>query len=289
MSRTLAGLFILTFSISTAARAECPTLTPSVDALAPADGATGLPTNAAVAFGVTPRFAGYAPSVSLTTVPGGAPVTGALYAGPAESFLFLPDAPLAVDQTYQVQVVDSSGTGTPITTVFTTGTGADLTNPAAPAPPTLEIVGYTDPVREDDCLLPGYWVVEADWEDVTGETSVLYVLDVQFEDLIPQEMTAGEWSQALVSAESRRTFNAPEDTEVRVRVHVIDGAGRQENSPDGVITTPPAPGAGGAAGCACELRDTGDPLRTRNVAGTLLAGVLLGLALGALRLRGHRG
>src|SRR5688572_2599754 len=43
-----------------------------------------------------------------------------------------------------------------------------------------------------ECLLPGYFVIEADWEDVASESSVLYVLDANFEDLIPQEIQSEE-------------------------------------------------------------------------------------------------
>lgn len=241
------------------ARAECPTITPRVDALAPADGASGLPLNAAVSFGLTPRFAGYAPSVTLVATSGGAMIPGALVAGPSDSFLFLPDSPLAATATYQVQVVDSSGVGTPLTTTFTTGTESDVTDPVITAAPTISVVGYTDPVRDDDCLQPGYWVLQADWEDVESETSVLYVLDANFEDLIPQEITAAgtqplPHGESLVSATSERTFNAPDDSVVRVRIYAVDGAGRQGHSPEGVLETPSAPdGGGGGNGCGCRL------------------------------------
>jgi MYXO-CTERM domain-containing protein len=272
---------VLSLLFAAAARAECPTITPQVDALAPADGSTGLPLNAAVSFGLTPRFAGYAPSVTLSSA-GGAELPGALIAGPADSFLFLPDSPLTQGVTYQIQVVDSSGAGTPLTTTFTTGADTDVTDPAIPVAPTLSIVEYTNPVRTDECLQPGYWVLNADWEDVVGETSVLYVLDANFEDLIPQEITAaGSVPQAhgesLVSAESERNFNAPADSEVRARIYAVDGAGRQGNSPEGVLETPPAPDGGGSAGCGCTLSST-----SASPAGACLLG------LAALLLRRRR-
>jgi len=261
-----------------AARAECPTITPQVDALAPADGSTGLPLNAAVSFGLTPRFAGYAPSVTLSSS-GGVEIPGALVAGPSDSFLFLPDSPLSAGASYQVQVVDSSGVGTPLTTTFTTGADTDVTDPVISTAPTISIVEYTNPVREDDCLQPGYWVLSADWEDVANETSVLYVLDANFEDLIPQEITAAgsvpqPHGESLVSAESTRTFNAPDDSVVRVRIYAVDGAGRQGHSPEGVLETPSAPDGGGKNGCGCDLSSTGSsPL------GALLVAVLVGVRL----------
>lgn len=256
MRSALAAVFVL-FLVAGAARAECPTITPRVDALAPADGATGLPLNAAVTFGLTPRFAGYAPSVTLVADSGGTAVPGALVAGPSESYLFLPDSPLDPGASYTIQVVDSSGAGTPFSSGFTTGTDTDTTDPVIATAPVVSIVDYTDPVREDDCLQPGYWVLNADWEDVVGETSVLYVLDANFEDLIPQEITAAgspvPHGEALVSSESERTFNAPDDSVVRVRVYAVDGAGRQGHSPEGVLETPSAPGGGGKTGCGCTL------------------------------------
>lgn len=269
--------------VAGAARAECPTITPRVDALAPADALTGLPQNAAISFGLTPRFAGYAPSVTLTATSGGGAVSGALIAGPAESFLFLPDSPLSPDTTYQVQVVDSSGAGTPLTTTFSTGTGNDTTDPVIGAAPTLEIVDYTNPVREPGCLQPGYFVLRADWEDVASETSVLYVLDANFEDLIPQEITSGTapphvLGESLVATESERLFNAPSDSIVRAQIYAIDGAGRQGHSPQGEIETPADPSGGGSRGCGCALEGASG-------GASPLAAMLLGALALAMRRR----
>jgi len=258
--RSALSVAVLLFAAG-AARAECPTITPRVDALAPADGATGLPLNAALTFGLTPRFAGYAPSVTLTANSGGGVVPGALIAGPSESFLFLPDSPLSPTATYTIAIVDSSGAGTPLSTSFTTGTDTDVTDPVIATAPVITIVDYMNPVREDDCLQPGYWVLNADWEDVVGETSVLYVLDANFEDLIPQEITASgsvpvAHGESLVSTDSTRNFNAPDDSVVRVSIYAVDGAGRQGHSPEGTLETPSAPDGGGKNGCGCSLSST---------------------------------
>lgn len=265
------------------ARAECPTITPQVDALAPADGLTGLPLNAAISFGLTPRFAGYAPSVTLTASSGGDVVAGALVAGPSDSYLFLPDSPLDPNATYSVQVVDSSGAGTPLTTTFTTGTDTDTIDPVIPNAPVITLVDYTNPVRTDDCLQPGYWVLRADWEDVVGEQSVLYVLDANFEDLIPQEITAAgspiAHAEALVSSESERTFNAPDDSVVRVQIYAVDGAGRQGHSPEGTLETPSAPDGGGKNGCGCSLSGKAPS----PFGGFALAGLALGFVLARRR------
>lgn len=286
------------------AAAECPEITPSVDDASPPDGATDIPRNAAIVFGVTPRFAGYAPSVTLTSTSSGSAVAGTLAAGPAESYLFRPDSPLSASTSYGVQIVDSSGNGTPLSFDFTTGADSDTTDPVFPDAPVVTLGEYQDPIREPGCQQPGYWVLHADWEPVENETAVLYVLDLQLEDLIPQEIVShsvglrppialpvaslasgslrsplSSQRSALVATDSERSFNAPESSEVRVRVFAVDAAGRQAASPETVVETPAAPGADAAPACGCSLAPRTAP------AGALLVSLAIPLLL--LRRRRH--
>lgn len=238
------------------AAAECPEITPTIDAASPPDGATGMPLNAAITFGVTPRFAGYTPSVTLVSTSSGAAIPGTLTSGPAESYVFRPDFALSASTTYDVTIMDSSGDGTPLSFDFTTGTEADTIDPVFPEPPVLEVVEYRSPVREPGCQQPGYWVLHATWEPVENEAAVLYVLDVQLEDLVPQQIRdarSGAVAGALVASEAERSFNVPENSEVRVRIFAVDAAGRQAGTPESVIETPPAAGADSPAGCGCTL------------------------------------
>ena len=95
--------------------------------------------------------------------------------------------------------------------------------------------------------------------------------------------------QALVSLESTRTFNAPANSEARVRIYAVDGAGRQNNSPEGIIVTPNEPGANGegcgAAACCCELGGTAQPLSRDSAKTTGISALLFAAAMLLVRRR----
>lgn len=279
----------LLLGAATAAHAVCPVIQSTVDTLAPAPGATGVPVNADIAFGTSPAFASYDPIVVLTASSGGAPVPGALLSGPAGSWIFSPDAMLLSSRAYSVSITDAGGVGEPAATSFTTGTATDTTDPVIGGLPVLTLDGYTDPVRTDDCQQPGYWNVRVDWDDATDATPVIYALEVQIVDLIPQDFAPAPGANqaarpqvvttlALTSAVSERVISVPGDSEVTVAIYAIDAAGRQGHSADGILETPPAPVSGGGGGCSCEIASADgdyDAKTTGGVLGAITAILLL--------------
>lgn len=245
-------------AIAGAARAECPTTAAHVETIAPADGATGVPVNGVVSFGTSPAFASFEPQVVLVRTSGGGVVPGALLSGPASSWIFRPDDPLDAGTDYEVTVSDLLGEGDTWSSTFTTGADTDVTDPVLALAPVLTLGSYVDPVREPDCQLPGYWTVNVDWEDAGDPGLVLYVLETDVIDVIPQDITQrrllqARASSALTAAMSQRTLNVPSDSEVTVTVYAVDAAGRQAHTPDATFRTPSAPDSGGAASCGCTL------------------------------------
>lgn len=273
-------------AFASVAHAVCPVIQSTVDTLAPATGATGVPLNADVAFGTAPSFASYDPLVVLTASSGGGAIPGALLSGPAGSWIFSPDAALLPSRSYSVTITDAGGVGAPASTAFTTGTTSDTTDPVIGGVPALTLDGYTDPVRTDDCQQPGYWNVRVDWEDAADASPVIYALEVQIIDLIPQDFapTSGAarpnviTRMALTSVVSERVISVQGDSEVTVAIYAIDAAGRQGHSADGVLETPPAPVSGGGGGCSCEIASADgdyDARATGRVLGAVIALAML--------------
>lgn len=242
---------ILSLLVTSVARAECPEIQANVEHFSPPNDATGVPVNGVIAFGTAPAFADYDPAVALAVTGSAGGISGALIAGPAESWLFLPDADLAPSKSYTAIITDALGNGATKTITFTTVAGEDVTDPLLSSAPTLTLGSYIAPVRTEDCQLPGYWSVLADWPDAVDAGPVLYSLQVDIVDLIDPGFVPSP--RALTATESQRALAVPELAELTVSVFAIDQAGRQAHTVQSVMQTPEAPIGGGGGGCACSL------------------------------------
>ncbi len=249
---------------------------PHVEHVSPSPGMGGVPVNGVISFGTVPAFGSFDPYVTLAVSGSGANVAGALMAGPAESWMFVPDNDLASSQSYTATI--ALGTASTTSFTFTTGTGSDVTDPLLSAAPMVTLGEYVAPVRTSDCQLPGYWNVVVDWEDAVDAGPLLYALQVQIIDLIDPGFAAPPI--ALTSTGSQRVLAVPELSELTVSVFAVDQAGRQAHTLSAVYDTPQAPIGGGGGGCGCDL----DPQSRSNAAwsGIVLAVGLLLLTQRAL-------
>lgn len=278
MTRLLVTASALSFAfLSRPSLAACPPVQPAVSTLAPVDGASGVPVNAVVAFGTAPVFGGYDPVVVLSS--GGGAIPGALIAGPADSWLFRPDDDLQPGTTYTATISDAAGIGAGAQAAFTTGSASDTTDPALPFAPTLSLAEYVPPTRTDDCLRPGYWNVQVDWDPATDDSALIYSVEVVVDDLVPTDFAP--IAQAIATSSTELLVQVPEVSRAAISVYAIDAAGRQGHSPTAVIDTPQAPVGASSSGCACRLG--------AGSAGTAGAAATGGMLLLAVALRRRRG
>src|SRR4051812_46865982 len=161
----MVGLAIL---LPRVALASCPATAGKVTSLLPTEGETGVPVNGIVAFGTYPLFAPYDPVVTLSS--GGNIASGGLVSGPGGSWIFRPDAVLAPNATYTLEIMDAgtANVGVPRTSTFTTGSATDTVDPVFVTTPTLDLSEYIDPIEEaDGCTRPGYWNLHVTWDPAT--------------------------------------------------------------------------------------------------------------------------
>lgn len=245
----------VTAAVSPAFANNCPAQTASIQSLRPADGATGVPLNGVIAFGTLPAFAPYDPAVTLTS--GGNVVAGGLISGPGGTWIFRPDAPLAPNTTYEVEILDeSTAGGSAASASFTTGSAQDLTDPTPPTNVKLTLPEYVDPSEVDGCSKPGYWRLHVTWDPASDETPLLYALEVDLTDLQPE--FANTPYKGVITTANEADVGVPQDSAADVFVYAIDGAGRQSHSQVASIVVPVPPKHTHRNSCDVDVQDAGE-------------------------------
>ena len=151
-------------------------MTPGVGNVLPADGATGVPANAAIVFEATVRDETVTAMVVLTSAMGG--FSGPATIGTGGVFVFDPGSDLAAGNWLATITLDSPGGGGTKVVHFVAVSATDGEAPVfAGDEIAFDVLDYFDPAPVEDCPdPPGVWAVASDWEDATDDSPIAYAV-----------------------------------------------------------------------------------------------------------------
>lgn len=239
---------------------SCTPVIPGVGDVLPADGAEGVPANAAIVFEATVHDGSVTAMVVLTSAMGG--FSGPAAIGAGDVFVFDPGSDLAPGNWVATITLDSPGGGGTKVVHFAAVSGTDAAAPVfAAGEIDFDVGSYFDPGPVEDCPdPPGVWAVASDWEDATDASPIAYAV------------------RGLLLTQSQVTIGALPDQTLSLEVFAYDAAGNLGAHPVGLLDVKGVPGDEGG-GCGCRIQHTG----SRGAASSLVLAFLAVVAVVRLR------
>ncbi len=255
------ALATLALSLPRAALAFEPCATPipgpiprGVQLFSPANGAAGLPTNAAIVFA---PIGGAALDVVVSDSAGASVGTGALETLGLLQILH-PSGALAPGAQYRVEFTDTAIMPPQVlsTSSFSTGAGGDLTPPALAGAPVVAIGPY--------CAIRNSYPIDVTWPAATDADESVLVYSVT---LVNTSSLTGIAATTALTA----SFFAARGTEFDVAVRAVDRTGAASPAISKPVfiagASDPAP-----SGCRCAV--AGPPGRPVEILSSLIFGML---------------